>query len=222
MAIDQAFVELGKPFTDLLRSMYEGAPQIGADRKPHPIDTQTRISPEQGMWIYRLCRAAKPKDVLEVGLAFGFSTVYLLAAIRANGIGSHIAIDPFQTRSWAGIGTARARLLGMEDAFTVTEETSPAYLSRMHAEGRRFDLIFIDGNHRFDDVLVDFILSAQVLRPGGHMLLDDTWMPSIKKVVSFIRSNRPDFVEVGPECKKAIAFKKIGEDQRKWDHFVDF
>lgn len=72
--------------------MYANEPQIGSDGKTHAMHPTTRISREQGMWIYNLCRSMKPKATLEIGMAYGFSTIYFLAAIRENGAGFHTAV----------------------------------------------------------------------------------------------------------------------------------
>lgn len=57
---------------------------------------------------------------------------------------------------------------------------------------------------------------------GGYIVLDDMWMPSIRKVVSFVRRNRSDLSEVATPVLNLAAFQKVAEDIRNWDHFKDF
>jgi hypothetical protein len=83
-------------------------------------------------------------------------------------------------------------------------------------------MIFIDGNHRFDDALVDFTLSAELCPMGGYIILDDMWMPSIRRAVSFIRSNRKDFEELKTPTRNVAAFRRVGEDTRAWNHYANF
>ena len=109
-ATREVIASLGEPFTSVLCSMYDREPQPGAGGKLYPIDTTTRIWPGQGMWIYRLIRDTKPEKTLEIGLAFGLSTVYFLAAIQSNGEGSHLALDPYQDRDWNGVGLTREKV----------------------------------------------------------------------------------------------------------------
>jgi len=202
--------------------MYDREPQLGAEGKKYPIDATTRISPMQGMWIYQLVRDTRPDNTLEIGLAFGFSTVYFLAAIRANGKGHHVALDPYQN-NWNGIGLAREKVLGTEPGiFEFSSEDSIQGLAQFAREQRRFGTIFVDGSHRFDDVLIDFSLASFVCESGGHIILDDMWMPSIELVASFIRLNRPDFTEVRAPIQNIAVFRKTGPDKRNWDHFVPF
>ena len=73
--------------------------------------------------------------------------------------------------------------------FTLIEDYSIHVLSDFIRAGKSFDFIFIDGNHRFDDVLVDFYLADQVLEVGGLMVLDDIWMASIRTVLAFVLAN---------------------------------
>jgi len=95
-------------------------------------------------------------------------------------------------------------------------------LPRFAAEGISFQLIFIDGQHRFDNVLVDFFLADAVCSVNGIMIFDDIWMPSIQKVVSFITKNRGDYSYMPTDVGNAAVFRKIGRDERRWDHYADF
>jgi predicted O-methyltransferase YrrM len=220
--------DLLMPLPDLFRvsllAMYAGEPQVGDDGHKHELDRATRISPAQGMWLYEFCRETRPQATLEIGMAYGFSTVYFLAALHENDAGHHTAIDPFQRRApgiWAGIGLRNAQRLAAE-RFRFIEEASFGGLVRLAQEGRQFDVIFIDGNHIFDTVLVDFTLSAEICPVGGHIILDDMWMPSIRRVVAFILTNRCDFEEIQTPIENITQFRRIGPDCREWNHFVDF
>jgi predicted O-methyltransferase YrrM len=46
-------------------------------------------------------------------------------------------------------------------------------LDALGVKGRRFDVIYIDGSHRHDDILVDSLLTWPLLRVGGLMMFDD-------------------------------------------------
>jgi predicted O-methyltransferase YrrM len=202
--------------------MYDGEPQLGTDGGFHPLDAGTRIWPRQGMWLHHLLRDTKPENTLEIGLAFGFSTVYFLAAIQKNGTGRHLALDPFQDH-WKGIGRTREKLLNLpEGIFSFSNEDSIQGLVRLIQEQRRFGVIFIDGDHKFDCVLIDFSLAAMICDAGAYIILDDLWMPSIRRVASFIRRNRADFTEVPTPIKNIAVFRKVAEDTRAWTHFAPF
>lgn len=219
--------EMGEPFASALRSMYSGAPQIGFDGESHVLAPKTRISIEEGLYIFRLCRESKAEATLEIGCAYGFSTLYILAALAQNPAARHVAIDPWENEDWGyrGIGVRKVREVGMEASFRLFAEPSTLAFPRLISEGLRFDLIFIDGNHLFDYALVDFSFSALVCADGGLIIFDDMWLPSIRKVVSFVRSNRRDFAELPTSVHNISVFRKADEDrriQRDWKFFEDF
>jgi predicted O-methyltransferase YrrM len=219
---DQILSPLPGPFRSALLSMYNGEPQLGSDGERHNLDAKVHISGEQGMWLHNLCRETKAKTTLEIGLAYGYSTVYFLASIHENGFGHHTAVDPIQTTFWHGIGLCQPRSLGMSDSFGFIEEQSVPALVHFADRGKTFEVIFIDGNHRFDDVLVDFTLASELCSMEGCIVLDDMWMPSICRAVAFIRSNRKDFEELKTPVANIAAFRRIGEDARQWNHYVEF
>ena len=217
---------LGEPFRARLLSMYAREPQVGLDGRRHRLSDSTRISPSEGMWLYNFCREAKPKATLEIGMAYGFSTIYFLAAISRNGAGHHTAVDPYQSTQWHGIGWRHARALmpaaTPDVSVSLVEDRSDRAATDLGRDGRAFDIVFVDGNHRFDDVLVDFYLYAPLCASGGHIIFDDVRLPSVQTVAAFIRANRRDLVEVRTKMRDVAVFRKIGEDARRWHHFRPF
>jgi predicted O-methyltransferase YrrM len=214
--------EIGEPFSSVLRSMYSGQPQTGSDGQKHELRPDTRISVEEGVSLCRLCRDIRAERTMEIGCAYGFSTLYFLAAISSNPAATHTAIDPYENNGWAGIAVQNARAMGMDKSFRLIEETSFLAVPRMISDGTQYDVIFIDGNHRFDDTLVEFTLCGLTCKMGGYILFDDMWMPSIRKTVSFVRRNRKDFSEVAMPVLNLAAFQRVAEDKRDWDHFENF
>jgi len=217
----EVLAPIPEPFRSALISTYAGEPQLGSDDAKHPVDGITKIGSRQGLWLYNLCCEKKPARILEIGLGFGYSTVYFLAAIRENGFGQLTAIDPFQ-HQWHGIGARRAELLGMAESFRLIEKRSAAALVELAGAGDAFDVIFIDGDHHFDAALLDFTLSAELSPPGGYVVFDDLWMPSVRRVASFVRANRKDFKEISNNVGNIAAFRRCGCDSRDWEHFEEF
>lgn len=209
---------IDQPFRDALISLYRGEPQRGDGDQVFAMEfLGTKISPEQGIWIYNLCREIKPEATLEIGLAYGFSMLFFLAASKKNGKGSHTAIDPFP---WNGVAYCKAREVAMPlEAINELSERAGVDLARNE---RKFDVIFIDGNHRFDNALMDFSLFSRVCSLHGYVILDDMWMSSIQAVVRFLKKNRTDFELVPTPVPNIAVFKKIAEDTRRWDHFKRF
>jgi cephalosporin hydroxylase len=219
---------LEQPYRDALLSMYRGEPQRGVGGIYHTIDAHTKISTKQGMYLYNLCLEVKPNTILEIGMAYGYSTIYFLAALAKNKIGCHVAIDNVQQSYWHNIGLTHAthlapKAISTEPRFAFIEDKSDRAAIDLVREKRLFNLIFIDGGHRFDDVLVDFYLYAPLCSIGGYMIFDDLWMPSIQAVVAYVRANRKDFLEINAlEEPNVRVFKKVSEDHRRWNDFKNF
>ena len=59
-------------------------------------------------------------------------------------------------------------------------------------KGERFDMIYIDGSHEFDEVFVDAYYSYRLLSPGGIMLLDDSPHPPSQRSLTCFAKIAPD------------------------------
>ena len=140
-------------------------------------------------------------------MAHGKSTLSICQALRDNGAGSHIAIDPFQETKFNSAGLANIEQAGLKDILRFYQATADEALPRLCAEGERIDFAFIDGNHRFDYAFVDFFYIDKMLRLGGHVAFDDLWIASVRKVVSYVLKNTP-YKLVPPASRQTIPFGK--------------
>ena len=118
---------------------------------------------------------------------------------------------------------------------TRLREPSQLALPRMVGEGRRFDLILVDGGHRFDDVFLDLVYADRLLEPGRVVVIDDLWMPAIRAATSYIERNlgyvlEPDALPEGfrrrrwrrPAGRVAVLRKPAAERERGWDDYQGF
>jgi predicted O-methyltransferase YrrM len=208
--------------TAVLNNMYTADKLQGTESyEAIPIDGGTRTNFRQGAVMHDLMRERSVRRSLEVGMAYEFSTVWMLDASRSQADSLHIAIDPFQKTHWRGIGLAQVAQLGFKYNFQWIEDYSIHALSNLIFKQEKFDFIYIDGNHRFDDVIVDFYLSDQILNCGGLIVFDDTWMQSVRTVVNFVITNRAYELVRQPVLNMAVLQKK-GDDDRDWWHFAPF
>jgi predicted O-methyltransferase YrrM len=205
-----------------LAAMYDSQPQQGADGKLHKIDDTTRISPAQGKLLAAMHRAMKPALSIEIGFAYGFSTLHILDSMHEHGYGAHIAIDPFEMADWKGIGLANVRALDFSSRFAHVPTFSSSALCQMRDEGVRSSYVYIDGDHRFDGIMVDFHCAHQILEPGGVILFDDMWMPSMQKVAAFISANFSCYARIHTDVPNVFCIKRMADDERAWNHFVNF
>jgi predicted O-methyltransferase YrrM len=150
----------------------------------------TSIPYDEGLALYNFIRSTKAENTLELGLAYGLSTLFLCQAHHDNGMGHHTAVDPFECTQWKSIGLLNIRKAGLDSLLRFCAAPSDEILPQFLRDGERFDFIFIDGNHRFDYALLDFFYADKLLNSGGYIMFDDMWMPAIRKVCGFILRNR--------------------------------
>jgi predicted O-methyltransferase YrrM len=230
-----------------------------------PLPLHSNMSREEGVLIDQVFRTVKPDVSLEIGFAYGVSTLFVCDALAVNGkAATHIVIDPAQHSHWGGIGLQNIARAGYGHFIDFHEERSEIALPSLLSCGTRIEAAIIDGNHTFDHVLVDFFYVNKILTVGGIVILDDTSFPSISRVAEhiltypayelFATTTQPsmatrtrvrralarwipklrrewDYLGKGwdylssraswvyPSC---MAFRKIAEDDRRWDWHVDF
>ncbi|MCL2385630.1 MAG: class I SAM-dependent methyltransferase [Alphaproteobacteria bacterium] len=207
---------------DVLADMYGADKCYGTEiHGPITINKDIGVSIEQGARMHNLMRSYSVKRSLEVGFGYGFSTVWMLDALRSRSNAFHLAIDPWEKHTFHGIGLAHIKRLGFGVRFEWIENFSIHALSDLIRERAKFDFIFIDGIHRFDDVIVNFYLSDQILQPGGLVVFDDMWLNSVRTATNFIINNRS--YEVVPQpFEHMLVLRKTRDDNRDWNHFNSF
>jgi len=189
------------------------------------VPEQERLTPLEAHQLELLLEfacAGKVADVLEVGLGWGVSA----AAIQTlPSLESHFVVElQSNPRSKSALENIRA-VAGPTPKCKVIIEDSKLALPQIARSGRKFDLILIDGGHRFDDVFVDVTYARQMIRPSGLIFLDDTWMPSVRSVTSWINNNLANELEEVklPPSSNFALYRSTGQgDHRNWDHFQAF
>jgi predicted O-methyltransferase YrrM len=154
------------------------------------IPLHSHVSPEEGRFLEDVIRQIQPKVSLEIGCAFGVSSLYICEALVAIGADRHIVIDPFQHEHWQGVGIENLKAAGFGDLIELHEIPSHQALPRLEAAGCRLDFVFVDGAHWFDYVMVDFFCIDRLLRVGGVVVFDDVDWASVRKACRYILSNR--------------------------------
>ncbi len=174
---------------------------------------------ERGLPLYELVRRSKAEKTLEVGMAYGISTLFICQAHQDKGSGSHTAIDPGERALWKSIGLLNIQRAGLERFMRFYEAPSHEALPRLLVSGESFDVIFIDGSHLFDYVLLDLYYADMLLKNGGYIMLDDLWMPSVRKASSFMLRNKayrlaPEYLCESPALwQRCFRFARcVGQD----------
>ena len=165
---------------------------------------------------------------IEVGLGYGLSALFICEALVSGGDASarHVALDPNQETSFADCGLQSLDEAGLRDLVEFHAEESQIALPRFVAEGRSFDLAFVDGNHRFDRVFLDVIYLGRLVRPGGVIFVDDYQLPAVARAAAFCLTNlgwTSEEVSAVDDLHQWVVLRTPREpDTRPFDHFVDF
>jgi len=138
----------------------------------------------EGATLQRIIRHVKPERSLEIGFAYGVSTLYICDELSRLGHSvHHIVMDPFQSTQWRGIGLRNVREAGYGDIVDFREEYSEFVLPKLVEDGIKIDFALIDGWHTFDQVMVEFYFINPLLRVGGVVAFDDADRRSVNRVV---------------------------------------
>jgi predicted O-methyltransferase YrrM len=146
--------------------------------------------------LQRLVYELRPNQTLEVGMAYGGSTLAILYALDRLGNGDHVAIDPNQSRpnidevGWGGIGRAMVDRAGLSHRLKLIERPSYLALPDLVDQGYRFQLILIDGWHSFDYAFVDYFYADLLLDDGGVLVFDDVGLPQVNHVTYFLETHK--------------------------------
>ncbi len=183
------------------------------------IKVNANVNSVEGKYISDIIEKYKFKNCLEVGLAHGISSVYILN----NPNTKLISIDPFQKRDFNNEGLRFIKYLGLDGRHTfVNKKSYEALPEILEKDGNKtFDFIFIDGFHTFDYTLVDFFYSDLLLKIGGIIIVDDALHSSVRPFVNYIKTNYKHYRELKGPDTMAI-FQKIKDDERAWNFHIPF
>jgi SAM-dependent methyltransferase len=121
-------------------------------------------------------------DVLEIGSWEGRSAVFFceflprcrVTCVDTFGGGAEHHLNPKESRELPFIECRfDANLRAYEGRVTKLKSPSVAALDQLGQAGTGFDIIYVDGSHLRDDVMIDTLLAWRILRPGGVLLWDD-------------------------------------------------
>ncbi len=189
-----------------IRSFY------GSNVEKHGITSSNffggSIKNDEAYMLHRLIAETKPKCVIQIGTFIGYSAAIICDALRSNGEGHLICIDPEIPHRSEGNPVDIARLffdqLGLDDFVTFRRGWSTArgchYLGpqkrrQIPVIGRTLiddlpdgiDFAFIDGDHSTAYTLMDYHLIQENLNVGGTALFHDVYSwPTVAQAISVI------------------------------------
>jgi predicted O-methyltransferase YrrM len=140
----------------------------------------------------RMMLEIKPSRTLEVGLGLGGSCLVFTSSHRDLGrppARQHVALDPLESSRWQDCGVMAVERAGVRGYLDFRPVFSSLELPKLISDGARFDLVYIDGSHLFENVFVDAYFAVRLLSDGGVVTFDDSSTPQVAKVLRFLRRN---------------------------------
>ena len=144
-------------------------------------------------------------NLLEIGLAFGTSSIIMLnQLLKLKGSVEYTIIDPNQTEQWnkKGLKHIHSYIKTKTNSKTSTkkfkvdliEEYSQHAMPKLR---KKYDFIFIDGSHDEKIVIQDLENSNRLLKKNGLVLLDDVRHEGVKHAVqTFFKKYKKSYAKI--------------------------
>jgi predicted O-methyltransferase YrrM len=124
------------------------------------------ITPDAGLFLYQLIRAAGARRIVEIGTASGYSTLWLALAAQTNQ-GKVTSLD--NLRDFRAVAEARLQAFSLSHLVRMETVEAVAWLSAL--EAGPVDFLFLDADRSCYPALWPQI--CRVLRPGGLLVMDN-------------------------------------------------
>jgi len=153
--------------TDYIRNELSKNTGILAELEAYAAENEVPIvQPETAKLILNLGYLKRPKRILEVGCAIGYSSILLSQTLAPEG---KITTLEF-LHDVAEIAKANVKKAGLSDVIDVVEADAKEYLSTI-SEDEYFDYIFLDGpKAHYVHMLEECV---RLLAPGGVLVSDN-------------------------------------------------
>ena len=192
---------------ELLARLY--AEKSAVDRDGRTLALNSEISPAFSDALTRVVRENACRTVVEIGMAFGASSLAILEGLPEGG--TLLSIDPFQ-QDYGRIGETLVHRSSRAGAHRLIELPDYLALPQILDQGLAVDLVYIDGMHTFDYVALDAFYADKLIKPGGIIAFNDCGFRSIHKYLKFFRGQRHyDELDVGlvTDCRGANVITTI-------------
>lgn len=190
------------PPNEILRTILTTRRVTLADGTTDRLDSET--SGEECAAMYRFLKKHPADVVIEIGMAYGVSSLAILTALEENGRGKLISIDPYPGFEPVRLSAlASIEKSGLAHRHAHVHMESEFALPKLISEGVQADFVYIDGHHGFDHAFVDLFFCDRIIPVGGTIAFDDTQWRSVHRVVRYLKNHR-HYEELNVGLKKSF------------------
>jgi len=140
-------------------------------KKPYP--TEYSLDDKSGLFLYLLCKIVKPETVVETGVAYGLSSMYILSALEENNKGTLYSIDsvfsPWQTKEMIGVAIPS----NLRHRWKFNFGSSAEKLSDTLSSLELVDIFLHDSLHTYKNMMYEFETAWPFIAKNGFLISDD-------------------------------------------------
>ena len=167
---------------------------------------QCLMSNSDVMLLYSILLNKRPKNVLEIGRFYGWSTSIIYGALEDNNYGHLYSVDVHNYIS-------DELMYIIQDKVTLINESSKNLLDIDEIKHLKFEVIVIDGDHSYDMVLNDLTQSVELASKECWFLMHDIDFESVDSAINTFVKSRNDIVDCGVYGKRIkLLYKKTVEE----------
>lgn len=190
----------------VLREIFKTSTVTGPKGEKYPIHSFT--SEKQCRFLDSIICQIKARIGVEIGLAYGISTLAICERLSKESQFKHYVIDPLQA-DWHDIGLLNLEKAGFFSKVEFFRDYSYAVLPKLLADGLKADFAYADTTKVFDILMVDVFYLHKILRVGGILVLDDCNFPGIRKLARFLCRHPGWKLHSSFEAYQTSSLKKI-------------
>ena len=165
-------------------------------------DGAASVTAGEAVLLYGLVRATRPNVVLELGAAYGFSTVHLATACRDNGGGFVYSVEPHDWRRT--LATAWLRKGKLEGWARIEKDLT--------AQEGKIDFAFIDAEHTQEAVSGYLLALLPRLAMGATIAIHDAcWADHVRRALRVCGLQDWPVVMFSQTSQNGLAIIKVPE-----------
>lgn len=168
-------------------------------------------SSKEAQLMFKLVNYFQPKNILEIGTSLGLTTSYIAAA---NSNANVVTLEGCpNTLAVAKSNFEKLRIKNVTTHLGNFDEILPPVLSKMQT----LDLVFFDGNHRYEPTMNYFNLSLEKSNENSVFVFDDIhWSAEMTKAWEEIQNHKQVTVTIDLFSVGLVFFRT----QQAKQHFI--
>jgi predicted O-methyltransferase YrrM len=165
----------------------------------------------QGALLYLLVRAARPRTVIETGVRPGYSTAWILSALRSNGEGSLVSLGPGPVAGRSAgvheVGVGQFVPPALRSRWTLALGNTTERLRELLGRAGPVDLFLYDNGPELARARFELRAAWEVLSPAGILLAHHIDANSAWNELCQLQGLPPQVLDAGPPPMGALGMR---------------